>query len=200
MNFELVLATSNIHKLKEVREILAPHGIIVYGLKDLNINIDDVIEDGTTYFENALIKANAVKKFTSLPIIADDSGLEVVYLKNKPGIYSARFAKEKGGNKKACEYILNKLENKNHDAKFICCIALVNIGNKPLKFVGEAKGMMVPYLDNGNGFGYDPSFYSFDLKKTFSEASEEEKNKYSHRGKALQKLVIFLKINKLINK
>lgn len=200
MNFEIVFATSNEHKLKEVREILCPHGIIVYGLKDLNIDISDVIENGKTYYENALIKAEAVKRFTSFPIIADDSGLEISALNNIPGLYSARFAKEKGGHKKACEYLLKELEGKDKSAKFVCYIVLLNVEKKPLKFIGEAKGTFVKYTKGENGFGYDPSFYSFDLNKTFADASEEEKNIYSHRAKALQKLLIFLKINKFINK
>ena len=92
MNFELLVATNNAHKLHEIRQILAPHRIVVYGMKDLNINIGEVIEDGQNYFENALIKAKALQQVTKMPIIADDSGLEILALNNMPGLHSARFA------------------------------------------------------------------------------------------------------------
>ena len=91
MNYEIILATNNKHKLKEVREILSPHNIIVYGLSDLNIKIPEVEENGTTYLENALIKAKAVQAFTTMPIISDDSGLEIMALNKEPGLHSARY-------------------------------------------------------------------------------------------------------------
>ena len=86
MNFEIILATNNKHKLQEVREILSPHKIVVYGLKDLNIKLPDIEENGSTYAENALIKAKAVQQFTTMPIISDDSGLEIKALNNEPGL------------------------------------------------------------------------------------------------------------------
>ena len=97
MNFEILLATNNKHKLEEVRQILSPHGIIVYGISDLNLDYHEPIEDGKTYKDNALIKANALKVLTDLPIIADDSGLEIEAIDNKPGLYSSRFSSEMGG-------------------------------------------------------------------------------------------------------
>ena len=96
MNYEILFASNNKHKLQEVREILSPYGITVYGLSDIILDVIEPIENGETYFDNALIKANHYKSFTSLPIIADDSGLEVVALNNIPGLNSARFAKECG--------------------------------------------------------------------------------------------------------
>ena len=90
MNYEIVLATTNKHKLQEVRQILSPHKIVVYGLNDLGLKVEDVEENGKTYAENALIKAKAVQKVTSFPVIADDSGLEIIPLGNRPGMFSAR--------------------------------------------------------------------------------------------------------------
>ena len=106
MNYEIILATNNKHKLKEVREILSPHNIIVYGLSDLNIKLPEVEENGKTYAENALIKAKAVQAFTTMPVISDDSGLEITALNNEPGLHSARYASSLGGHDNAIQEIL----------------------------------------------------------------------------------------------
>ena len=106
MNYEIVLATTNKHKLQEVRQILSPHKIVVYGLNDLGLKVEDVEENGKTYAENALIKAKAVQKVTTFPVIADDSGLEIIPLNNRPGMFSARYAAEMGGHDKAIAQIL----------------------------------------------------------------------------------------------
>ena len=199
MNYEIILATNNKHKLQEVREVLSPHHIVVYGLGDLGINIDDVEENGETYFDNALIKAKAVQKLTSMPIIADDSGLEIDSMDNQPGIHSARYASSFGGHPQAIAHILNELKDKeNRNARFICDIVLLNVEDKPLLFEGVAYGHIAEEIHGEGGFGYDPVFYSHELRKTFAEASKEEKNRASHRGKALKKLLTYLKINGLI--
>ena len=196
MNFEIILATNNKHKLQEVRQILAPHGMTIYGLNDLNLRPEEVEENASDYFGNALIKAQAVAKLTTMPIIADDSGLEIEAMDNKPGIKSARFAEESGGHDKAIETILQFLKDKdNRKARFVCNIVLLNMDDKPLRFEGIAPGKiaMEPYGEGG--FGYDPIFVSDELHKTFAEAGQDEKNKASHRGKALTKLLTYLKIN-----
>ena len=199
MNFEIVLATNNKHKLQEVRSFLAPHKIVVYGLNDLNLKPEDVEENGKTYFENALIKAQAVAKLVDLPIIADDSGLEVEALNNEPGLHSARYAESLGGHANAIQEILNRLKDKdNRNARFVCDIVLVNDGDKPLLFEGIAPGYIADAPLGENGFGYDPIFFSYDCQQTFAEIPEEIKNKVSHRGKALKKLITFLKIDQLI--
>jgi len=200
MNFELILATSNKHKVKEIREILAPHGIVLYGLSDVNLHPEEVIENGKNYYENALIKANAVAKLTSMPIIADDSGLEILSLDNKPGLHSARYAEECGGHANAIKQIISDLKGKDRSARFVCDIVLINVEDKPLLFEGIAEGKIIDECKGEGGFGYDPVFYSNDLNKTFSEASEEEKNLYSHRGRALKKLLTYLRISQLIKK
>ncbi|MCR5185219.1 MAG: RdgB/HAM1 family non-canonical purine NTP pyrophosphatase [Bacilli bacterium] len=195
MNFEIVLATNNKHKLQEVRSFLSPHKIVVYGLNDLNLKVEDVEENASTYQGNALIKAQAVAKLTSFPVIADDSGLEIEALDNIPGLKSARFASSLGGHDNAIKEILKRLEDKNNrKARFICDIVLVNDGDKPLLFEGIAEGEITKERDGNGGFGYDPIFYSYDAKKRFSELSEEEKNRVSHRGKALYKLLTYLRI------
>ncbi len=195
MNFEIVLATNNKHKLQEVRGFLAPHKIVVYGLNDLNLKPEDVEENGSNYFENALIKAKAVAKLVDLPIIADDSGLEIEALNNEPGLHSARYAESLGGHANAIKEILNRLKDKdNRNARFVCDIVLVNDGDKPLLFEGIAPGYIADSPIGENGFGYDPIFQSLEVNKRFSELTQEEKNKVSHRGKALLKLLTYLRI------
>ena len=185
MNFEIILATNNKHKLQEVREILAPHGMTIYGLNDLNLRPEEVEENAPDYFGNALLKAEAVAKLTTMPIIADDSGLEIEVMDNKPGIHSARFASECGGHEKAISNILQFLKDKdNRKARFVCNIVLLNMSDKPLRFEGIATGHIAEEPYGEGGFGYDPIFVSDELKKTFAEAGQEEKNKASHRGKA----------------
>lgn len=196
MNFEIILATNNRHKLQEVREILCPHGITVYGLFDLNLKPKDMEETAPDYYGNALIKAQSVAALTTMPIIADDSGLEVTAMDNKPGIHSARYAEECGGHDKAIQTILQFLSDKNdRSARFVCDIVLLNMEDKPLLFEGIANGKIANEVHGEGGFGYDPIFLSTELGKTFAEASEEEKNKASHRGKALKKLLTYLIIN-----
>ena len=195
MNFELLVATNNAHKLKEIRQILSPHHITVYGMKDLNIDVGEIIEDGKTYFDNALIKAKALQVNTKMPIIADDSGLEVLALDNMPGLHSARFAEECGGHKNAMEVINQKLDGKDRSARFICDIVLVNVEDKPLLFEGIVPGRIGKKPDGDTGFGYDPIFICDELNKSYASLTEEEKNRVSHRGKALNKLLTYLKIN-----
>ena len=196
MNYEIILATNNAHKLKEVREILSPHKIVVYGLNDLNLKPEDVEENADTYQGNALIKARSVQKLTSMPIIADDSGLEILAMDNKPGLHSARFASDCGGHDKAIQTILDYLKDKgDRSARFICDIILLNEGDKPLLFEGIVPGHIAEEPFGQGGFGYDPIFVCDELGKTYAEMSQEEKNKVSHRGKALKKLLTYLRIN-----
>lgn len=195
MNYEIVLATNNAHKLKEVREILSPHKITVYGLNDLNLHPKDVEENADNYYGNALIKAKSVQELTTLPIIADDSGLEIEAMNNEPGLRSARFASEHGGHKEAIEFILKQLKDSpNRKARFVCDIVLLNEDEKPLLFEGIAQGTIAEQPFGEGGFGYDPIFVEKDLGKTYAEMKEEEKNKVSHRGRALKKLLTYLKI------
>ena len=194
MNYEIVLASNNAHKLKEVREILCPHGILVYSLNDVNLHPKDVEENAPDYYGNALIKAKSVQELTSFPIIADDSGIEIEALGNKPGIKSARFAAEHGGHALAIEYILKNIKE-NRKARFVCDICLLNVEDKPLRFEGIVEGSIAMEPFGEGGFGYDPIFICNETGKTYAEMKQEEKNKFSHRGKALRKLITYLLIN-----
>ena len=194
MNYEIILASNNAHKLKEVREILCPHGIIVYSLNDLNLHPEEVIENADTYFGNALLKAESVAKLTTMPIIADDSGLEIEAMDNKPGLYSARFANECGGHEKAFEVIFDKVKE-NRKARFVCDIVLLNVDKKPLLFEGITNGVIADKVYGQGGFGYDPIFVCEETGKTYAEMGQNEKNKLSHRGRALKKLITYLLIN-----
>ena len=195
MNFEIILATNNQHKLKEVREILTPHKIIVYGLKDLSIKLPEVEENGKTYAENALIKAKAVQQFTTMPIISDDSGLEITALNNEPGLHSARYAESLGGHDNAIKEILKRLEGKgDRSARFVCDIVLLNVDKEPRVFEGIAEGTIAEQKMGEGGFGYDPVFISKETGECFA-LMKENKNTVSHRAKALNKLLTYLKIN-----
>ena len=195
MNYEIILATNNQHKLKEVREILSHHNVIVYGLKDLNIKLPEVEENGKTYAENALIKAKAVQQFTTMPIISDDSGLEITALNNEPGLHSARYAASLGGHDNAIKEILKRLEEKeDRSARFVCDIVLLNAEKEPRIFEGIAEGRIAKEKMGEGGFGYDPIFISNETNECFA-LMKENKNTVSHRAKALNKLLIYLKIN-----
>ncbi len=198
MNYEIILATNNKHKLQEVREILSPHKIVVYGLNDLNIKVPEAEENGETYADNALIKAKSIQQVTTMPIIADDSGLEITALNNEPGLHSARYASALGGHDNAIKEILKRLEDKeDRSARFVCDIVLLNVEDKPLVFEGIAEGTIGFEKMGEGGFGYDPIFISKETGECFAEMGEE-KNAISHRAKALKKLLTYLKINGLV--
>ena len=198
MNFEVLVATNNKHKLQEIRQILSPFHVTVYGMNDLNITPPEVIENGNSYYENALIKAKSLQKLTKFPIIADDSGLEIDALDGAPGLHSARYAESFGGHDKAIENILDEIKNRTRSARFICDIVVLNIEDKPLKFESIIEGYISEKPMGSTGFGYDPIFIEKTLNKTYAEMSQEEKNKVSHRGKALQKLLTYFKVNNLV--
>lgn len=197
--FVLLAATNNEHKLTEIRQILSPYGIKVLSLRDKNIAID-VEENGTSYKENALIKANALSKFTSMPLISDDSGIEVEALNNEPGIHTARYAKQVGGYNEAFKIIIEECKNKNnYNALFNCDIALMNYKKEPIIFEGRVPGKISPIpTSEGTGFGFDPIFISNETGKTNASLTVEEKNIFSARAKALQQLINYLKEEKII--
>ena len=195
MNYEIILATNNKHKLKEVREILSPHNVIVYGLSDVNLKLPEVEENGKTYAENAMIKAKAVQQLTTMPIISDDSGLEITALNNEPGLHSARYAASLGGHDNAIKEILKRLEDKkDRSARFVCDIVLLNAEKEPRIFEGVAEGTIAKEKMGEGGFGYDPIFISKETGECFA-LMKEEKNTVSHRAKALKKLLTYLRVN-----
>ncbi len=189
---QFVLASDNAHKLEEFQAILAPFGITLISLKDLGLSLSGVNEDALTYEGNALIKAEAIAKHTSLPVISDDSGLSINALNGFPGLNSHRFMEQYSDAEKNAA-VLKMLESyEDRSASFHSAIVVLNLVDKPLLFLGEAPGHIMFEAKGTSGFGYDPIFYSDELGHGFAEGTKEEKNKVSHRGKALQKLIIYL--------
>lgn len=188
---KIVLATNNKNKLREVREILEPAGMTVLSQSEAGADIE-VEENGKTFAENAYLKAKAVFDLTGLPVIADDSGLEVDALDGAPGVFSARYAPE-GQRKKR---LLEELENVPDDkrvANFTCCICYIDPTGEARYFNGKVFGK-IGYENRGtNGFGYDPIFMYGD--RSFAEMSAEEKNEVSHRANALKQLKEFFSSN-----
>ena len=184
-----VLASNNLNKMKEMKEILGDKAT-VYTPKDLGISID-VEETGTTFKENSLLKARAFCLASGIAAIADDSGLEVDYLNGAPGVYSARFAGDEHNDEANRQKLLAVLKNVPDDkrtAHFTTVISVVYPDGKEISVEGKAYGKIThEYIGNG-GFGYDCLFMSDDLGITFAEASPEQKNSVSHRGRALREL------------
>lgn len=181
---KLVMATNNENKLREVRQILSPLGIEVISQKDAGADVNPD-ENGKTFSENAYIKAKAVYDIVKLPVIADDSGLCVDCLGGNPGVYSARYA-PKG---MECEKLLEELGNipeSERSAKFCCVISFIDQNGENNFLSGECHGFIGFEKRGTNGFGYDPVFMYGE--KSFAEISSDEKNKISHRAKALESL------------
>jgi len=184
---KLVLATTNLNKVKEYNAILKKHGIKVVSLS----NIKDVKETGKTFKSNALLKVKAAAKLTKLPVIADDSGLCISAFHGFPGLHSARYAKQMGGFKVTNADIVKKL-TKNRKAYFACAIALANVKSKPIVFEAKVYGTIAKEFKGDVGFGYDPIFIPDGYKKTYSKLPISVKNKISHRAKACEILVNYL--------
>ena len=186
---KIVLSTHNENKFIEISAILSNFSIEILSLEDFP-EIGEIVEDGSTLEENALIKANTVHKITGLPVIADDTGLEVDYLNGAPGIYTARFA---GDN---CTYndnvdkllkVMKNVQNNKRGAKFRTSMVFVD-KNMKLFSDGEVKGIISKKIKGLAGFGYDPIFYVPNEGKTFAEMSLKKKNIISHRGLAISNL------------
>lgn len=188
---KLVFATNNLNKLKEVQEML-PHSIQLLSLKDINY-FNEVEETAITLEGNAKLKANDITIKFGFNCFADDTGLEVASLDGKPGVYSARFAGEPSNSENNMQKLLLELENKKtRKAQFRTAICL-NIDKNQYIFEGICKGEILKEKQGEKGFGYDPIFKPEGFHQSFAEMSAEEKNKISHRGIAIQKLVRFLK-------
>ena len=184
---KIVFATTNAGKIKEIKEILADFDVEVASMKEMNITAD-IEENGATFEENSLIKARTVSKLTGLPALADDSGLEVDYLNGEPGIYSARYLGRDTDYDYKNNYIIKKLKDakdEERSARFVCVISLVLPDGREFVKKGVMEGRIGYEIKGENGFGYDPIFYLPEYGKTSAEISAEEKNKISHRGKAL---------------
>ena len=181
----LVLASGNKGKIAEIGEMLPEFSVI--GYKDAGLDFE-IEETGATFYENALIKAKAVSEALGLPALADDSGLCVNALSGAPGIFSARFAGD-GNDEHNIDKLLKELDGvKDRSAKFVCSLVLYYPDGKIISAEGETTGEILFERAGKNGFGYDPIFYSEDLKKSLGEASSKEKNSVSHRSRALKNL------------
>lgn len=187
---KLVFATNNLNKLKEVQEML-PSSIELLSLKDINCN-EEVDETENTLQGNAKLKADYITKNYGYNCFADDTGLEVEALDGKPGVYSARFAGEPRNAERNMQKLLDELKNKsNRNAQFRTAICL-NLDGKQFLFEGICTGEILQSKQGDKGFGYDPIFKPEGYQQSFAEMSSDEKNKISHRGIAIEKLVEFL--------
>jgi len=182
----IIVATKNKGKIKEIKNILSGIGCDVLSMADIGIDVD-VVEDGTTFKENAMIKATEIMKLCNEVTLADDSGLVVDALNGEPGIYSARYSGVHGNDIKNNLLVLEKMKNiKDRSAKFICAMALTFPDGRKICVEGEFKGNIGYEMKGTNGFGYDSIFYPIGYDVTSAEISPEEKDKISHRAKALQ--------------
>lgn len=189
MEKRIIFATGNQNKMKEIHMILADLGIPIYSMKEAGIDID-IIEDGSTFEENAVIKAEAIARL--LPddiILADDSGLEIDYLDKAPGIYSARFAGVDTSYDIKNQMLLDKLKgvpDEKRTARFVCAIAAALPDGTVETVRGTIEGIIGYEIAGENGFGYDPIFYVPEYGCTTAEMNPDQKNELSHRGKALR--------------
>ena len=195
MGKRIVFATGNAHKMIEIRQILEDLGMPVISMKEVGVD-PEIIEDGTTFEENALIKAREVAKLLPNDIVlADDSGLEVDALNKEPGIYSARYAGENTSYEIKNQLILDRVKDvpeEKRTARFACSVAAV-FPDGTEKVVRENMEGRIAYESAGaNGFGYDPIFYLPEYGCTSAELSPEDKNAISHRGKALRAMRVVI--------
>ncbi len=183
---KIILASNNKNKVIEVKEILKDYEIV--SLKEAGIDVD-VEENGTTFEENALIKARAIAKLTGEITMADDSGLEIDYLNKAPGVYSARFMGHDTSYDIKNRALIEKLEGvegQDRSCRFVCAIAVVFPDGREVVKRATMEGLLAKEISGENGFGYDPIVYLPEYKMTSASLSPEEKNKISHRGKALR--------------
>ena len=188
MKEKIVFATGNEGKMREIRLILADLGMEIFSMKEVGVN-PDILEDGKTFGENAEIKAVAVWKETGGIVLADDSGLVVDYLNGEPGILSARYLGEDTSYEVKNQVIIDRLagaEGKERAARFVCNIAAVLPDGRVIHTEETMEGLIAETPAGSGGFGYDPILYLPQFGKTSAELSMEEKNKISHRGKALE--------------
>jgi len=187
---EVVIATRNSGKLREIQAILAPLGLKILSLRDFP-RIPEIIEDGQTFEENAVKKAAAVSRQTGRMAIADDSGLAVDALQGRPGVFSSRYAGEKATDAERYQKLLKEMVEippEKRGAAFMCAMAVAAPDGKAETVVGQCRGEIALAPKGSHGFGYDPVFYLPERGKTMAELEPEVKNRISHRALALEKL------------
>lgn len=187
---QIIFATGNEGKMNEIRMILEELKCPVLSMREAGIEAD-IVEDGQTFEENAIIKARAIAQQTDSVVLADDSGLVIDYLDGEPGIYSARYLGEDTSYRIKNQNLIDRLEgvpDEKRGARFVCVIAAVLPGGEILTERGIMEGRIGYEEKGGNGFGYDPIFYVPEYDCSAAELTPEQKNQISHRGKALQKI------------
>lgn len=185
---KIVFATGNKDKMREIREIMADVDVEVVSMKEAGISVD-VEENGTTFEENAFIKARAIAEYTDAIVLADDSGLEIDYLDKAPGVYSARFMGEDTSYEIKNQALIDKLDGvpkEARTARFVCAIAAVLPDKSGLVVRENMEGYIGYHAEGENGFGYDPIFFLDEFGCSSAALSREQKNAISHRGKALR--------------
>lgn len=192
----IVLATTNKKKVEEMKRMFAGFGINFVTL-DAFPDCPEVLEDGKTFRANALKKARAISEFTGYPAVADDSGLEVGALGGAPGVFSARYAGDKAKDSDNVKKLLREMRalsgSGGREARFVCCIAFAAPEGKYKTFTGYVRGIIGEKQKGFNGFGYDPIFYPEGHDRTFAEMTDPEKDRLSHRGRAMRKFYRYLK-------
>lgn len=188
MKKRIIFATGNEGKMKEIREILGDLDYEILSMKEAGVDVE-IIEDGETFEENAIIKATTVMRATGCIVLADDSGLEVDYLNKEPGVMSARYMGEHTPYRIKNQILIDRLHgvpDEKRTARFVCVIAAAYPDGRVETRRGTIEGRIAYEPAGENGFGYDPIFYYPPKKMTTAQLSPEEKNKVSHRGKALR--------------
>lgn len=199
MKKRVIVASGNQGKIREIREILAPLDLEVVSMKEAGIEVD-VDETGTSFEENAILKARGIAMLTDDLVIADDSGLEIDYLNKEPGIYSARYLGRDVSYDIKNQNLLDRLDgvpDEKRSARFVCAVAAILPNKKELVVRGVMEGRIGYEIRGEHGFGYDPIFYLPEYGMSSAEILPEEKNKISHRGKALQQMFLLLKEEEL---
>lgn len=194
IKMKIIIATKNEGKVREFQKLLEPLGYEPVSLKDEGIDVD-INEDGDTFEENAHIKAREIYKLTGLPVIADDSGLEVEFLGGAPGIYSARYAGEGATDEDRNQKLLDEMQGVDtplRNARFVCALYCILDDKKEYCVTGTLEGYIGEEPKGAHGFGYDPIFM-IDEDTSLAEVDEEEKNKISHRARAMENLLKALK-------
>lgn len=190
---KIVLATGNKHKVREFKNIFEENGIEaeIIPISETGFK-GEIIENADTFEGNAYIKAKTLCDYTGMTTIADDSGLCVDALGGAPGVYSSRYSGENADDMKNINKLLtelHKLGEVKRDARFECCICVCRKDDKKMTFTGRCEGKIIDELRGDGRFGYDPVFFYEPLKKTFAEMTSAEKDKVSHRGKAMEELI-----------
>ncbi|WP_117161290.1 XTP/dITP diphosphatase [Paraliobacillus sp. X-1268] len=193
---EIMIATQNKGKVKDFQLLFKKYDINVTSLLDLKEPIDDIEETGSTFEENAIIKAATIAEKFKIPVLADDSGLEIDALDGRPGVYSARYAGEEKDDQKNLHKVLDEMHDiadENRSARFVCVLAIVRPNQEPVVKRGTCEGKITRIPIGTNGFGYDPIFQPIDTKLTMAQLNSDQKNEISHRGNALKKIEEWVK-------